>query len=156
MEIVLSRSPYKQKRVRISAYTIEGLAGQIDYLNNPDRPFAHVGLLDVSERFQGLGIGTTLLQALATDLGPKRIIQASVIHDPTFAHLEGLNPRLEAYVNLSHTFSHRDVLKEIPIVRIFESGGIHILRMRVNYNSQTRRLDTGRSVNTATLRGFVL
>lgn len=156
MEILFSRSPYKQKRVLISADIAGVRAGHVDYLNNRERPFANVGLLRVKETFQGLGIGRSLVRQLAEDLGRGRAIRAVVSHNATLDYLEELNPRPEAYVNLSYTFSDRDLLREVPIVRVFESGGIQIVRMRVNYNSQRRRIETRDSVSRATLTGVVL
>lgn len=156
MEIVFSRSPHKLKRVLISAYTVEGSVGSVDYLNNVNRSHAEIGFLSVSEKFQGLGIARSLIGEMANDLGSGRIVRAVIIHDPTFEYLEGLNPRLTAAVNLSYTFSKREQIGDIPIVRIFESGGIHVLRVRVNYNSQDRRIRTRSAVNGATLVGQVL
>ena len=155
MEIIFNRSPYKKKRVLVSAYTIGGVAGQVDYLNNIDRPHAEIGLLNVRERFQGLGIGRSLVAEVARDLGSGRQVRTVITHEPTLEYLEGMNPRTGAAVNLSYTFVEERI-QDIPIVRVFESGGIHVLRIRVNYNSRTRRVATRTSVNGVSLVGSVV
>lgn len=156
--IEFERSVLRKRRIIITVREGPEKIGSLDYLI-PLRPWRPVemGLLFVHTEYQGRGFARELLSKFVADIGSGRQVKAIITHEGSLGYLTSMNPDPDSSNKIEVKSTDMEFLREIPIVRVLESGGVHITRVRIVYNSRQERLGLGHSsIYLAHLKGETL
>ncbi len=101
-----------------------------------------------TEPYSGIGNGRELLHAFIEEVGRGPITTTEISHSETWTVFRELGLLRAAYIQGMFTVSDRQLLSEvIPITRFLERGGIHVLRIVIEYGKK-KRLPTYEDIGT--------
>ena len=108
--------------------------GSIDYHWDPEENCWQIENITVKKGFKKKGLGKALLEAFHQEVGPNQIFHATVTHEDTVSVLKekyGTSMLLGEVIDITG-----EDLKDVPIVRFSESGGLKINRITFKKDRQ--------------------
>lgn len=93
-------------------------------------------LLFISTRHhQRQGLSRYLIQAFINEVGHGKLVTSGIIHKDTWTTLRNMGLLHDAYYSGSISIPNEAILRDLPIIKVLQSGGIQVDLLRIKHRS---------------------
>lgn len=134
MEIVRSKSAVFPKATQWVFNDQRNAIGEIEF--SPPNWFRPLIILYIETYTTGQGHSRLIIEEFIRQVGHRRFVTDEIMHEESLQKMRKMQIFDRAYIKGKVTISDPETLSQIPIVHIFQSGGLTITRCKVNLNQR--------------------